>query len=137
MMRRRHSNTLRQPGSPATPDRDPLDAIPTVAEGVEARKDSSGRVQIQGPQAGKTAIARLARRMGMQRRVRVNLDAYGSLFWDQIDGKRSLKSIAQVIRERTGQSGPECEQAVIGFTRTLMLRHLIWLAVSQREDAHE
>lgn len=116
------------------PGNDPLAAVPVIGEGVESRKDSQGLVQIRACAAPKTATAAFLNRLGLQRCVRVDLDALGSIFWDQIDGARTLRDIAGIVCERTGQTKLECEKAIILFTRSLMLKRLIALAVPELPD---
>ena len=115
---------------------DPFAAVPSVAEGVEAREDSRGMLQVRGMSPRKPGLASsLARRFGLLRPVRVNLDAYGTAFWRQIDGRRSLRDIECVIRQQTQQDQKESEKATILFTKMLMLRHLIYLAVPKQENS--
>lgn len=114
--------------------------MPVVAEDVEVREDARGNLQIRRTAPRKTGpAARLAERLGFRRHVRVNLDANGTLFWKQIDGRRSLRDIEQVICRQTGSAREETEKAVILFAKMLMLRHLIYLAVpqEQRRDKRE
>ena len=111
---------------------DPFAAIPSMAKGVEAREDARGNLQIRKSAPRKTGpAARLAQRLGFRRHVRVNLDTNGTLFWKQIDGRRSLRDIEHVIRQQTGLAREETEKAVILFAKMLLLRHLIYLAVPQ------
>jgi hypothetical protein len=67
--------------------------------------------------------------------VRVNLDANGTAFWRQIDGRRSLRDIECVVRQQTQQDRKESEKATVLFTKMLMLRHLIYLVVPKQEKS--
>lgn len=114
---------------------DPFSATPLVAEGVEVREDSRGMIQIlRDAPNGRGFLARLALRFGFRRRVRVNLDEYGTIFWKQIDGRRSLRDIEAAIRRTTKQDREENEKAVIRFTGMLMMRHLIYLTASEQQE---
>lgn len=109
---------------------DPFDAAPVVAEGVEVREDSQGRLQLRGtPPPRPGFAASISRRLGFRRCIRVDLDDNGSLFWRQIDGRRSLREIECIVRRKTRQDQETTEKAVILFTKMLMQRHLICLAM--------
>jgi hypothetical protein len=134
-MRRRRKNQA-EPVVSAGEACDLFAAVPFVAEGVEAREDSHGMLQVRGMPPRKPGLASsLARRFGLQRPVRANLDAYGTAFWRQIDGRRSLRDIECVIRQQTQQDQKESEKATILFTKMLMLRHLIYLAVPKQGNS--
>jgi len=125
--RKRHEDV----GAPGG-GRDAFAAVPVVADGVEAREDAQGRVQLRRVAPAKPGLASfVSRRLKLERRIRVNLDDYGSLFWKQIDGRRTLRGIEVLIREQTEQEQTESEKATIVFTRMLMLRHLIYLKVEE------
>jgi hypothetical protein len=115
---------------------DPFAAVPLIVQGVEAREDSHGMLQIRAMPPRKPGLASsLARRFGLQRPVRVNLDANGTAFWRQIDGRRSLRDIECVVRQQTQQDRKESEKATVLFTKMLMLRHLIYLVVPKQEKS--
>ena len=106
----------------------PLDAIPVIAHGVETRTDSNGCLQLRKPAPeGSGLVSRLAVRMGFRRALRANLDTQGTLYWTLVDGTRTLAEIEQAIRSQTGQDEKETRRAVVMFTKTLMMRHLICL----------
>jgi len=117
---------------------DPFDAVPLIAEGVETREDSRGLIQVRktiAPKAGLASV--LARTLGLRRRTRIVFDAYGTLFWRQIDGHRRLRDIEQSIRQQMPQEQKESEKATILFTKMLMLRHLIYLSIPTQENNDE
>lgn len=114
---------------------DPFAAVPLVANGVEVQEDLRGLLQIRKVAAPKPGVASfLARRVGLRRQLRVNLDAYGTLFWRQIDGRRCLRDIEARVREQTRQDAAESKKATILFTKMLMVRHLIYLRIPGRND---
>ncbi len=73
-------------------------------------------------------------KFGYRRNVRLNLDEMGSFFWQQIDGERDLGSIGSKLRKQFRLNRKECELAIIGYTKSLMLRGLVQLRVD--EDEH-
>lgn len=114
---------------------DPLDAVPIVAEGVEAREDAQGLIQVRKTVVQKTGlVAFLGRKLGLQRRGRIVLDAHGTLFWKQIDGQRRLRDIERILRQQIPQDPDESKKSALLFTKMLMLRHVIQLRVPAREE---
>lgn len=112
-----------------------LAPVPIIADGVETREDSQGFLQLRAmPPVKPGFMPSLARKLGMRRQVRVNLDAYGSMFWRLIDGNRTLRDIERQIRQQTQQPQVETEKAVILFAKSLMRRHLIALAVPKSAE---
>ena len=59
--------------------------------------------------------------------ARVALDQRGTWFWKQIDGRRSLLTLAGHMAREFNLSPEESRAAVVVFTKMLMLRHLIVL----------
>jgi len=115
-----------------------LDAVPVVADDVEARVDSQEFVQLRRvlpPKPGLTAF--LARKFGMRKDVRANLDEHGTFYWKLIDGRRTLKQIGERLREKYSLTAKESRDAVFIFTRSLMLRHLIYLDVAGIDEQKE
>ena len=55
------------------------------------------------------------------------LDQRGTWFWKQIDGRRSLLTLAGRMAREFDLSPEESRAAVVVFTKMLMLRHLIVL----------
>src|SRR5690554_2305523 len=106
-----------------------------IADGVEAREDSQGCLQLRRcVEPGRGLGGFLAERLGFRRPLRVNLDATGTLFWKQIDGRRSLREIERIVRQRAGLEREDSEKAVVLFTKMLMLRRLVNLKLPARRD---
>lgn len=107
---------------------DPLAAIPVIAEGVEGRTDPRGCIQLRlAAREGASLASRLAVRLGFRRALRVNLDHFGTRYWNLVDGSRSLADIERALRADEPQAGTDARRAVVEFTRMLMQRHLIGL----------
>ena len=112
--------------------RDPLEAVPVIAESVEWRADDKGRLQLRKAVPPKPGIADwLARKFGFRSNIRVNLDEQGSLFWSMLDGESSLADIAVDLGEELGLSDEEARRATVVFAKNLMLRHLIYLKIPE------
>jgi len=113
---------------------DPFAAIPHIADGVEVREDSRGLLQIRKTVAQKPGfMASIGRALGLERRARVILDAEGTLFWKQIDGRRSLRDIEKLVCPLVPEDDREKEKAIILFTKMLMARDLIRLEIKTRQ----
>lgn len=117
----------------------PLHAIPLIAPGVEARLDSRGLVQVRKVQLYSGGWSqRLAYRLGWRADLHVQLDEYGTFYWQQINGENSLGQIAERFATRFGRSLSDSRYAVVKFTRDLMDRRLIQLhhpSGARAEDA--
>jgi len=101
-----------------------------VAAGVEARTDNRALIQLQRTSTPQRGLERFfAGRFGLRSRQRVNLDAHGTFFWQQIDGRRDLAEIARRVREQHGLDEKEGRDAVVSFTAMLMRRRLINLRI--------
>ncbi len=113
-------------------DYDPLDAIPMVSEGVDAKKDNSGCFQIRKRiQPPRGLRGKIYRKLGYKQNIRVNLDKRGTEFWEKIDGRKKLRRIEKELRKVWGVERDESREAVTEFTKTLMTRHLVDLDISQ------
>ena len=111
---------------PKVPARDPLDAVPLVADGVEARVGQGGLVQIKRtwrPARGIRGL--LARTLKYEHTARLDLDALGSAYWRLVDGRRTLREIAAGLARESLQSERECRKATLQFTRSLVVRHFV------------
>lgn len=110
--------------------KDPLAVVPVVADGVESRVDNHNLIQIRKEFAPCTRVQRFCTKVLRMRRVfRLNLDEMGTCFWRQIDGRRNVEQIAAALSKEYDLEEKKAVAAVIAFTRSLMLRHIINLEV--------
>lgn len=115
---------------PQGPARDPLEAVPMVAEGVRTEAGPSGATVLVSATPVPMRYARLLGRfLGRDRIARVILDDQGAFFWQQINGIRTLRQISDIVRIRMNRPDVESDAAVISFTRDLMKRNLVNLKV--------
>jgi hypothetical protein len=106
----------------------PLDAIPDVMATVESRTGRDGLVQVRQPRLYTGGLSRrLARLVRWRADVIIQLDEYGSFYWRQINGQRSLDELATQFSERFGRTPEESRRAVLQFTRELLARRLVYL----------
>jgi hypothetical protein len=116
-----------------SPPRDPLAARPVVPPTVEMRRDREGRVHLRRPVSlGPGWLGRMLMRWGLVPARRTLLDERGSGFWELIDGERTLREIATLLRDTLHLDSAAAEEAVVLFTKMLMRRGLIALDVRPR-----
>ncbi len=114
---------------------DPFDAIPSLLPGVESITDAKGRLQLRRVMPPKPGIyARVSRLLRFEHVVRVDLDEQGSFFWTQIDGRSDLRGIADAMSRHFQLDRRDCREAVIRFSRSLMLRKLVYFVVRAKEN---
>lgn len=112
------------------PPRDPLLAIPRPAPCVEWRQEPSDLVQLRRELPPRSRLDGVFRRwLRTPRQIRVNLDAHGSFFWRQVDGRRNLASIAAALATQFGLPAEDARVATVRFTRDLMVRSLLQLEI--------
>jgi hypothetical protein len=115
-------------GSGDVPARNPLEAIPGIAPGVEWDVDNLDMVQIRITPARQGWMGRL---LGPPRKKIIKLDERGSFFFKSIGRRRTLGDIAAMLSKRFEVPEQEARLAVVAFTRTLMNRGLIFLEVKR------
>jgi hypothetical protein len=114
----------------ARPARDPLDAVPLAAEGVEARVGQGGLVQLKRTWHSAHGMRRLlARALKYEHSARLDLDALGSAYWRLVDGRRTVREVAAELARELSREEVECRKATIQFTRSLVIRHFVDLKV--------
>ena len=114
------------------PARDPLKAIPQVCQGVESRTDPEDHIHLRRVIPPRNRIDRFFLMMtGTDRDFRMEFDDYGTYFWQQIDGRRDLHTIAQAIARKFSLPLEDARAASLQFTRDLMLRHMVQLEVKR------
>lgn len=123
----------KKPAPPVDPPHsDPFLAIPHLDPKAEIRKDSRGSLQIRRRLPNRPGLSEFfARALGFRRALRINLDEGGTFFWNQVDGKRNLEKIDARVRREYGLERQESRNAVMLYTKALMLRHLIHLELPQ------
>lgn len=109
--------------------RDPLAVIPLSPENVEWKRDSQGLIQLRLRVRLKGFRKRLAGWLGYEYTKQIELDKLGSLFYEQVDGQRSLREIAAALLPPSGGSPRELEERLVLFTRMLMLKNVLILKV--------
>jgi hypothetical protein len=108
-----------------------LAAIPEAAPGIETHLDAAETLQVRRAVVPKWRVTQALNRWFRHTDyVQVRLDAQGTFFWHQIDGLRSLEDIACNLAVSLGMAKSDSREAVLVFTKMLMIRQLIRLRVA-------
>jgi len=111
---------------------DYLEVIPMKSEDIEVFTAEDGRTTIRRVIEPKTRLGRFCeKKWGWRKETRINLDTNGSLFWNRIDGTRSLKEIEVDVRNELKLSRKESVDAAVAFVKMLMARGLVGLYVPE------
>ena len=116
-----------------------LACIPVRSAAIHATRTPEGVVRVRYPLVLKPWLVELARRFnsasaGEPPTRQLELDELGSLTWDLIDGKRSVRGIIRRFTRATEVHPKEAEAAVTRFLRELGRRGIIGMAAA-REHA--
>ncbi|MBI2437632.1 MAG: PqqD family protein [Lentisphaerae bacterium] len=110
--------------------RDPLAVIPLTPENVEQKRSSAGTIHLRARVPLKGLRKRVADWLGYEYTKTVALDELGSAFYEQVDGQRSLREIAEAMLKASGRGPRELEEHIVLFTRLLMARNMLVLKVT-------
>jgi Coenzyme PQQ synthesis protein D (PqqD) len=112
--------------------RELFSAVPVPASGasLSQRPDGGGVLSLQG-EAPSGFWGSLVRRLGLERRVRFELDALGVCYWTHVDGERSLLEIQRALCDQFSLPGAQARRAIVEFTAALMRRNLVALRLEQ------
>jgi len=111
--------------------RDPLAAVPLAADGVSVESATpEGALVLARRLTPRSRLhARLARLLRHNLTVRLSLDERGGFFWRQMDGKRSLRRIAEALQPQFALSRDAARQATVLFVKELMKRGFLNLRI--------
>ena len=113
--------------------RNPLMVVPAIEEGVEVRRDDANLLQLRKQLAPKPGIYTwVSKVLKYKHDVHINLDEQGTFYWDQIDGQKTLDSVAKALVKRFSIDLDNARKSVIAFTKSLMLRQLVYLIVPSK-----
>ena len=110
--------------------RDRLAVVPLIPANVEAKRDSQGLIHLRQSVRVNRVRRKLAEVFGFDYSRRIALDAYGTLYFGLVDGKRTLREIIEGMAPKLGGDKNEIEQSVILFTKKLMSMRMIDLEVT-------
>jgi hypothetical protein len=108
---------------------DPHVLLPLLAEDVERVRTGAGTLHLRGPEFRRRHVHRfLAWLMHAPQRVEVELDDIGAFVVERLDGRRSLRQLADELAAHLKLSRRESEAALAQFMSALMRRGLARLA---------
>lgn len=112
--------------------RESLDGVAVVCHGVQAVREGGRLLLVRPPPPRPPPRFRLfAFRLSLPEK-RVALDDLGAEVFDAIDGRRSVRQIAEAFATRHGVNRREAQLSVAAFLRLLMQRGLVAVAVGGR-----
>lgn len=122
----------RSPSAPPPTDREEaLGRTPVKYRHLREERTAAGEVVILYPVTARPWIAALARWLGAgaaaPRTGRLQLDAMGAEVWGMLDGRSSLREIADRFAGRHRVGATEAQTAVAQFVRELGRRGLVAL----------
>ena len=111
----------------------PLMVVPVIEAGVEANRDDEDRIQLHRLMAPKPGIyAWVSKILKYKHEIHINLDEQGTFYWDQIDGQKTLDGVAWALVKKFSIDIDNARKSVIAFTKSLMLRQLVYLIVPSK-----
>ena len=109
--------------------RDPFAAVPLQPDCVEMKYDSLGQVHLRLSVSPTGMKKRIANWLGYDYTKKLQLDEFGSFFYEQIDGQTPLAVIVTRMTLKFDKTREELEGPVILFTKKLMTLHMIALII--------
>jgi hypothetical protein len=116
---------------------DALNCIPVKSEAIQAAQTPEGMVRLRYPLVLKPWIAELAQRFSGAQYTppsrQLELDELGSLTWNLINGKQTVREIVRQFSGRTQVHPKEAEAAVTRFLRELGRRGIVGMAPARKK----
>ncbi len=101
-----------------------LDYVPICAPEYQWKTDKKGIVVITVENKG--FYNWLAQKFFKRPRFsQISLDEYGSFVWQQMDGKRSIYEIAQLVKEKYGEKSEPLYERISKYFQILYRNHFI------------
>jgi hypothetical protein len=104
---------------------------------VEVKRDDRGMIHLRARPTPTGLMKKVARLFHYDFSKQVELDEYGTLYFSQIDGRKTLRDIVEALTGKLGDDRQKIAEGVILFTRNLMARNLIMLEVPRRRAGAE
>jgi hypothetical protein len=110
---------------------DPFAAVPMLPPNMEMRTDSRGMLRVRLHQEATGFLRKVARVLGYRYTREIELDEQGTLYFKQIDGRKTLREIVAAMCDQMRGDPKETAGRVILFTKKLMTMNMILLKVPQ------
>ena len=122
----------KKPPKPYLSREEALSCIPVINKAVQAAPTPEGMVRLRYPLVLKPWIADLAQRFSGAQYTppsrQLELDELGSLTWNLINGKQTVREIIRDFCDQTQVHPKEAEAAVTRFLRELGRRGIVGMA---------
>lgn len=122
----------KKPAAPVISRTEALSMVPVKNGEVREKDVPGGLVELAYPLAVKPWFGRMAEKVGLWDKrpmvKRLELDEMGTFVWRQIDGKQSVRSIAQAFAAHYEVQAREAELSVTAFIKNIGQRGIIGLA---------
>lgn len=119
---------------------DSLACIPHHMQTVRAT-ESSGKLRLEYPLPLRPFFIQLTRKFSKQANQtltkKIELDEYGTLVWNLIDGKNNIRKIIAAFANQSGVSLHDAEISVTTFMRELGRRGLIVISSAQKSSGRD
>ena len=116
---------------PTIPRSAALNMVPVRSTEVRAETTAEGVLRLSYPLAVKPWFGRLAEKVNLWDKrpmiKRLELDEMGTFVWECIDGKRSVRQIAEAFAAHYGLQPREAELGVTAFIKNIGQRGLLGL----------
>lgn len=129
MRKRRRAKKL-PPGTPIGID-SPLSVVPMQPETVERKFDSEGNIHLRLTVPPKGFVKFIARWFNYDYSRKLQLDEYGTFFYNMVDGSTTMKTIVEHMVEKIGGDRKEVEESVILFAKKLMVMNMLALEIPE------
>lgn len=108
-----------------------LDLIPARAEGLEWTRDDEDIVVLEVENTG--VFNRIAQKLFKRPKVtKVHMEQFGSFLWPLIDGERTVKELADLLKERFGEEAEPLYPRVAKYMQIMESYHFISLVSGER-----
>jgi hypothetical protein len=105
------------------PDVNLLELVPEQT--VRSETDDDGIITILGPRFKSGFMKRFVGSRMKSPYYKIKLDDIGAAVWSSIDGERNIGAIAQILREKFGESIEPCNDRLAMFFTQLEMSHFI------------
>ncbi len=113
-----------------------LDLIPERAEGLVWTRDDEDIVVLDVENTG--VFNRIAQKFFKRPKVtKVHMEAFGSFLWPLIDGERTVKELADLLKERFGEEAEPLYPRVVKYMQIMESYHFISLVQATEQEQRE
>ena len=108
------------------------DAASIPRRTLDWHEAEDGRCIVLRPKFGRSPLGRWLASRVWDPHYRIRLDEVGTFVWKACDGRTSLSSIADQLREEFGPRVEPADQRLVAFVRTMLHSRMLELSYSGR-----